>query len=387
MVEQSSDPWRISWRLVTSDAVLVTLLLALTVSVTLTAWIPQQPSSDADYARWLSETQARFGQATSVMRRLGMFNVVSSFGFRALLAFLSGCLFLRFVEAVDRMRRGQGVEEPEGAWRQVSDSNLGDLLSRLRRRRYRVVHTSSFFQVDRWPWSGVLPLMVYLGALLLLAGLLLFHLFGWQEEGLILQEGERRSLRGDNKWVTLVENGGEVRHSPGVVAFLEESGPGVRVSATGADGAPLSLLLTPDAEPSTQLNLALTDDAYFAIPDEALVVRLMPRSEEPYSRADLQIYSSPSGEIISDRTTDKGGQATFNIGSVTLTLVPAPYARVIATHNPGRLPAGLGMIVLVVGLLGSLLWSERRFWLREEEAAVEVSGAFPSWLQYELEGL
>jgi len=387
MAEQSSDPWRISWRLVTSDAVLVVLLLALAVSVTLTAWIPQQPSSDADYARWLSETQARFGQATSVMRRLGIFRIVSSFGFRALLALLSGCLFLRCVEGVDRLRRDKGIEEPDGAWSQVSDSDLGDLLTRLRHRRYRVVRASSFFQVDRWPWSGVLPLMVYSGALLLLAGLLLFHLFGWRAEGLILQGGERRSLPGNDNWVTLAENGGETRHSPGVIAFLEESGPGVRVSARGPDGGPLPLLLTSDAEPSTELKVALTGDTYFAIPDEALVVRLMPCSEEPYACADVQIYSSPSGEIVSERTTDKGGQATFDIGEVTLTLVPAPYARVIATHNPGRLPAGLGLIILVVGLLGSLFWSDHRFWLREEGAGLEASGAFPSWLRYELEGL
>lgn len=387
MVEQSSDPWRTSWRLVTSDAVLVALLLALAVSVTLTAWIPQQPSSDEDYARWLSETQARFGQATSVMRTVGMFNIVSSFAFRALLALLSGSLFLRLVEALDRLRRGQGVEEPDGEWRQVSDSDLGNLLDGLGRRRYRVVSASSFFQVDRWPWSGVFPLLVHLGALLLLASLLLFHLFGWQEGGLILQEGERRSLPGNDNWVTLVENGGGTRHSPGVVAFLEESGPGVQVSARGIEGDPLPLLLTSDAEPSTDLQIALTGDTYFAIPDEALVVRLMPKSKEPYSQAEVQIYGSPTGEVISERTTEKGGQATFNVEGVTLTLSPAPYGRVIATHNPGRVPAALGLIILVIGLLGSLLWSERRFWLREVGAAVEAHGALPSWLRYKAEGL
>jgi len=387
MVQQSSDPWRVLWRLVTSDAVLVALLLALAVSVTLTAWIPQQPSSDADYARWLSETQARFGQATSVMRRLGMFRIVSSLGFRTVLALLSACLFLRLVEDVDQLRRNQAIEEPDGAWSQVPDSDLGDLLDHLRHRRHRVVHASSFFQVDRWPWSGVLSLMVYLGALLLLAGLLLSHLFGWQVEGLVLQGGERRSLPGSGNWVMMAENGGKARHSPGVVAFLEESGPGVRVSARGGDGRPLPLLSASDAEPSTDLKMALTGDTYFAIPDEALVVRLTPQSEEPYSRVDIQIYSSPSGEIISEGPTDKGGQATFSIESMTLNLTSSPYARLTATHNPGRLPAGLGTIVLVVGLLGSLLWSERRFWLREAEASLEATGAFPSWLQDEVEGL
>lgn len=387
MSEQSPDPWRILWRLATSKEALAALLLAIAVSLTLTTWIPQRPSADVDYARWLSQTQARFGEATSVVRTLGLFNIIPSFGFRALLALLSGCVFLHLVEGADQLRRDQEVDEPDGEWQEVSGPRLAKLLDRLRRRRYRVVNASSFFQVDRWPWSGVLPLIAHVGALLLLLSLLLSHLFGWQVEDLILQREGRRSLAGGDHWVSLSDDGSAARHSPGVVSFVEESGPGVQVSAVAADDESLQLLLASDAEPTPELKIALTGDTYFAIPEAELIVRLKPRSDEPYTRADVQIYSSPTGEIISERVTDKGGQAVFSVGKVTLTFDPAPYARVTATHNPGRWPAGLGLCMLVVGLVGSLMESQRRFWLREEEGLIEVAGSFPSWLQNEEKAL
>lgn len=385
MAEQSPDPWRILWRFATSNAVLVALLLVIAAGVTLTAWIPQQPSAAADYARWRSQTQARFGETTSFLQALGLFNIISSLGFRALLALLSGSLFLRLVEGVDRLQRDRETGEPDGEWQAVSDEQFPDLLGHLRRRRYRVVNASSFFQVDRWPWSGALSLMAHLGGLLVMFSLLLSHLFGWQVGGLILQGTERRSLRGDAGWVMLTENGSATRQSPGVVAFIEESGPGVRVSAVDADGEALPLLLTADAEPRTELTLALREATYFAIPEAELIVRLAPQSEEPYSRADVQIYGSPSGQEIAQRVTDQGGQATFEVRDVILTFVPAPYARVTATYNPGRWPAVLGIVILVVGIGGSLICPGRRFWLREREETIEGAGSIPSWLRDEEE--
>lgn len=385
MAERSPDPWRVLWRFATSDAVLVALLLGIGIGVALTAWIPQQSSADVGYARWLSQTQARFGEVTSAMRTLGLFGITSSLGFRMLLAILAGCLLIRTVDGIDRLQRDRKVTEPSGDWVSIRDGEVGELADCLRQRRYRVLDASSFLQVDRWPWSGVLLLMVHVGALILLASLLLSHMFGWQVEGLILQRGERRSLPGKSNWVELAEDGSGTHHSPYVVPFVEESGPGVRVSAANADGEPIQLLLTSDAEPENELTMALTGDTYFAIPEAQLVVRLEPQSTEPYSRAQVQIYSSPTGEVISERVTEKGGQATFDEGGVRLTFDPAPYARVTVTRNPGRLVAALGVVISGSGLLGSLFWSGRRFWLRDGGAAPEAAGSFPSWLQYEEE--
>jgi cytochrome c biogenesis protein ResB len=51
--------------------------------------------------------------------------------------------------------------------------------------------------------------------------------------------------------------------------------------------------------------------------------------------------------------------------------------RLMVTFNPGRWPTILGVIAMLSGLLGSTLWPRRRFWLREEDDAVEGAGDLP----------
>jgi cytochrome c biogenesis protein ResB len=380
MPEQSSDPWRILWQFSTSDAVLVVLLVATAASVVLTSWIPQQPTSDADYARWLSQVQARFSGAVSVLRVLGVFNITSSFGFRLLLALVSSCLLLRLVEKVDRLRRSQEVSESSGDWTKVPGRQLRTLVDDLRRRRYRVVGGRSVFQIDRWPWARLFPLVAHGGALLLLAGLLISRLWGWQVDGLVLQNGQRASLPGVGNWVAVTENGGGLIHSPGVVAFFEREGPGVHVRAVGEQDELLQIQLAAEAEPSGEVMIALTEDGYFAIPEAALIARLTPRSAEAYTRVDVQVYRSPPGEIITETVTEEGGQARLAVAGVTMEFTPAPYALVTATCNPGRWAAGLGLVLLMIGVLGNVTWPAHRFWLRQDDASIAAAGPVPSWL-------
>lgn len=384
MPEQSPDPWQIIWRFATSDSVLVILLLALAVNVALTAWIPQRPSSDVDYARWLSQVQARFGEATSIMRTLGLFNVTGSVVFRTLTALLSGCLVVRLVERLDRLRRGREVTVPDDDWREISGGSRARLLADLRARRYRTVDESSFQQIDHWPWADLSLLTVYGGALFLLAGLLFSHLWGWQVEGLILQRGELSTLPGSD-WVVLEERASKVQHSPGVVTFIENRGPGVHVRAIDDDGEGLQLQVAAEAELSPELLIALTEDRYFAIPEANLIARLTPQSEAPYTRMDVQVYRSPPGEMIAETVTDEGGEAELSVEGVTLKLTPAPYARIAASRNPGRWLAGGGLVLLMGGLLGNLVWPARRFWLREHEDGVEAAGSLPPFLAAEEE--
>ena len=380
MAEQSSDPWRILWQFLTSDGVLVVLLLATAASVVLTSWIPQQPASDADYARWLSQVQVRFGQAVPAMRALGVFSITSSLGFRVLLALVSSCLLIRLVEQVDRLQQGQELSEPSGDWVEVSSRQLRALLSSLRLRRYRVVRGRSVFQVDRWPWAHLFPLVAHGGALLLLAGLLLSRLLGWQVQGLVLQSGQRASLPGVGNWVALTENGAGMTHSPGVVAFFERRGPGVQVRALGDGDQLLQIQLAAEAEPNSEVTIALTEDRYFAIPEAALIARLTPQSGEAYTRVDVQVYRSPPGEMISEAVTEKGGEARVAVEGVTIELTPAPYALATAVDNPARWVVGLGLVLLMLGVVGNVLWSEHCFWLREDEASIAAAGPVPSWL-------
>lgn len=380
MSKRLADPWRIIWRSATSHTVVAILLLAVAVSVMLTTWVPQQPSADADYARWFSQVQARFGDATSVMQGLGLFNVTRSLGFRLLMALLSGCLLLRLIEGVDQLRRNRAVEEPDQDWEEISDEDLSPLLDDLRRRRYRTVDATSFYQVDSWPWADLSLVAVHSGALILLVGLLLSHIWGWQVDGLVLQRGQRSSLSGGNHWVALTEDGAAISHSAGVVSFVEKRGPGVSLRAVDDQGEPLSLQLTAEAEPTVDLLIPLPEDRYFAVSGADLIGRLTPQSEAPYTRLDVQIYRRAPVEIIADQQTEAGGQAVLTIEGVTLELAAAPYVQVTVSRNPGRWPAVFGLVLLMGGLAANLMRPGCRFWLRERDEVVEVAGPVPAWL-------
>jgi len=373
------DPWRVIWQIVTSDVSLAALLIAVAAGLTVTVWLPQMPVADpVAYARWLSEVQAHFGAATQAMRTLGLFTVTHSLGFRILLALLAACLLLRLIESSDRLRQSQEVMEPMGEWRGLTGVCLPDVMDDLRRWRYRVLHQPPLLQADRWPWADLFPLLAHAGALLLLVGLLITHLWGWQVEGLIVQGGEQATLPGTDKWVALDDDARRVTHSPGLVIFVEERGPGVRVSAADSTRRSLPLQQTTEADPVPQLALALTEDQYFAIPEAHLVVRLAPQTGPAagtHSPVLVQVYRSPPGRLTTETVVE--GDADLTVGDVTLKLVSAPYARLTATFNPGLWPTGAGLVLLAAGLLGSMIWPVRRFWLREGTDGVEGSGDLP----------
>jgi hypothetical protein len=332
MATQSSrDVWRAIWQVTTSDGVLVVLLLSIAAGLIITSWLPQVPSTDpAAYARWLSGTQAQFGKATPTMQTLGLFTITRSFSFRALLSLLAGCLLLRLIENSDHLWQSKGTTEI---------------------------------------WTDLFPLLAHAGVLLLLLGLLLTHQWGWRVDGLILQSGERITLPDNEKWVALSDDIRKVTHSPGVVTFIEEHGPGVQVNAT--DGAGHSLpLQTVGAAPVTQLTVALTEERYFAIPEARLGVRLasqLAHTTQAHNSVLVQVYHSPPWRLVTETVVEEEAQVT--VDDVTLMLTNIPYTQLTAAFNPGRWPTGIGLVFLVIGLLGNVAWPERRFRLREEEEA------------------
>jgi len=378
-VRTPRDPWRDVWQIATGDGLLAALLLFIAAGLTLTAWLPQMPLADpAAYARWLSEAQARFGNATQTMQALGLFTIIHSFGFRALLSLLAGCLLLRMIESGDQMWRGREMGEPVGEWQGLAGVRWPHVIDDLRRLRYRVRGASPLFQFDRWPWADLFPMLAHAGALLVLLGLLLTNLWGWRVEGLIVRSGERVTLAGTEQWVALEDGSGRVTHSSGLVTFVEERGPGVRSAATDDAGRPLPLQPSAESKPVNQLTMALTEDQYFAIPDAQLVVRLTAQSEravEVHSPVLVQVYRSPPGRLATEIVME--GEMELAVGGVTLKLNSAPYARLTVAFNPGLWPTGAGLVLLLAGLLGSAVWPSRRFWLREEAGNVEGIGSFP----------
>lgn len=303
------DPWRLVWQTVTGDSLLVILLVAAAVGLLAAAWLPQSPiSNPAAYARWLSETQARFGKATQTMQALGFFGVARSFGFRTLLALLGGVFLVRLVE------RG------------------------LR------------------PFS----LLAYGGGLLLLIGLFITHLWSWRVEGLIVQSGERASVPGTASWVALDGDTLGITHSAGIAAFAEARGPGARVSATDAQGNSLTVQRT-ENDPLTELTLALAEDQLFAIPKAQLIIHLAPQAGRPieaHTPVLVQVYRYPPVRLETEAVLE--GDTELAIDDVRLRFASAPYAQVTATFNPGLWPAGIGIVLSLVGLGGCIVRPKTR---------------------------
>lgn len=371
------DPWQTLWQVATSDHLIAVLLLGVAAGLAITTWLPQMPADDpVAYARWLSEAQARLGNATPTLQALGLFTVTRSFGFRTLLALLVGSLLLRLIESIDRLRGHRELARPAGEWRTLGDVQLPKVMDDLHRRRYRVLSEPPLLQADRWPWAELSLLVAHSGAMLFLIGLLITHLWGWRVEGLVVQSGERVALANTNEWVALDTDGWQVTHSPGVVTFIEERGPGVRAAAVDGAGQSLPLQQTAEANPVThQLTVPLTEDRYFAIPEAQLIVRLTPQPNQAISAHTpvlVQVYRSPAGQLATEMIVEGGTELT--VGDVTLELTSAPYARLGAAFNPGLWPSAAGLVLLGAGMLGSAVWPGHRFWLREGMDGLETVG-------------
>ncbi len=307
------DPWRAVWRIATDDRILAVLLLALATGLAISVFFRQMPvNGPAVYARWLSETQARLGRATATLQTLGLFTVTRSFGFRTLLALTAACLMLRLIEIGSQLRH-------------------------------------------RWAWADVFPSLAHLGALVLLTGLLVTRLWGWQARDIVVLVGERATLPNAPGWVALDQDTLKVSHSAGLVTFVETYGPGVRAWASDNAGRPLSLQ-TAESNPVAELTAALTEDRYFAIPEARLVVRLTPQPGHPvtaHSPVLVQVYRSPPGELALQNVAE--GETTVTVDGVTVHLTDEPYARITATFNPGLWPTGAGVVFLTAGVLGGIV--------------------------------
>jgi hypothetical protein len=306
------DPWRAVWRVATDDRLLAILLLALAMGLTISVLFRQMPvDGPAAYARWLSETQARLGQATATLQTLGLFTVTRSLGFRALLALTAACLALRLVEMSSRLRH-------------------------------------------RWTWADFFPALAHVGALVLLAGRLVTRLWGWQVKDIVVLAGEQATLPNAPGWVALDQDSLKVSHGAGVVAFVGTYGPGVRAWASDNAGRSPSLQ-TAESDPTAELTAALTEDCYFAIPEAHLVVRLTPQPGRPltaHSPVLIQVYRSPPGELALEDVME--GEASVTVDGVTVHLTSKPYARITATFNPGLWPTGAGVAFLAAGVLGGI---------------------------------
>ena len=298
-------PWRTTWTFATSNGLLVVLLMAIAAGLLVSTWLPQAPLDDpAAYARWLSNTQAQFSDATPILRAMGAFNVTHSVGFRLLLALLGGCLVLRLIDGA------QSLSQPPTLAQSA-------------------------------------PLTAHAGGLVVLIGLVIANLYGWRVEDVVLQGGERQAIAGHDAWVAAGADSQSIAHSPGIGVRIQERGPGLRLNAFDETGKPLLLKASTEAPATETLSFALTEDRYLAIPAAQLIVQLSPDED-----ADViaRIYGSPSGELVAEEPISTGTE--IDVAATTIAFERAPYMMVDVVANPGRWPIGLGVLLGMLGLIG-----------------------------------
>jgi hypothetical protein len=92
----------------------------------------------------------------------------------------------------------------------------------------------------------------------------------------------------------------------------------------------------------------------------------------------VQVYRSPPGRLLTEAVIERDAKLT--VDDVTLEIASVPYARLTATFNPGLWPTGVGLVLLIAGLLGSVVWPARRLWLREGIGQIEGAGDLPPLL-------
>ncbi len=398
MIDQTRrDPWRIAWQIATSNQWMAALLLCVAVGLILATWLPQMPASDppppAAYAQWLSEAQARFGDATPTIQAFGLFSIMQSRGLRVLLTLAAATLLLRLIEGFDQLWRHRTATEPTTAWHPIATDSptdsLPDLLDKLRR-RHRVLSAADFHQIDLWPWADLLPLLSQVGGLLLLLSAIFTHLWGWQVDDLLVPSGERILIPNTNRWVELDDTANIATHSPGILVFTTAQVPGVQAYAYDEMGESLALQRAAESHPTPQLAIPLTEERVFAIPEAELYIRLTPQTEADSNSAEnshtgvfVQVYRSPPGRLA--QQTMITGDTELVVRDATIHLDTLPYARLTAVFNPGLWVASAGVTSLIIGLIGQLVWPARRLWLRDEEQ-IEGTGDLPPSLTHKVEG-
>jgi hypothetical protein len=309
----------------------------LAVALGLASVIPQIPAGDAlARARALSELGVRYRRLAPVAESLGLFTITGSWVLRAALALAACCVLLRMVESAWRVAtRGGGAA-------QASQIATGRLAGASRSR-------------------DAIALTAYGGAVLLITGLLITQVWGWEATGIALQGQGRVPLPGEDAWMAYGDDG-RVSVSAGLQTRDIEHGPGAVVEAVGADGALLWLKRGHDAPATRVLQLALTTDpdletrdVLFAIPEVNLVARVAPLTDAAGSATGelvVQAYRSSSGELVGERAVR--GRSSLSVGEVMIEVKVIPYARTTAHYSPGRWSAVAGVIALLIGVVSAI---------------------------------
>jgi hypothetical protein len=201
------------WRAFSAPQTLLLLMGLLGLTLALGAWVPQiPPQGSSDPRAWLDAQPGFLGQADSLVRALGLYDLYQTLWFRLLLVVTGLALFVRAVDAAELAWRATGSSGRAAlppAWQprlpelQIAaplplaavQSRVEEVLTR-RGYAHREVPASPVTTLLASQRASALWLRPasYIALLVALLGLFLAGSWGWQADPVQLLPGESRSV-------------------------------------------------------------------------------------------------------------------------------------------------------------------------------------------------
>jgi hypothetical protein len=356
------------WYVGSAAETLMTLLALLAVTLGVSAIFPQLPASlqGAAADRWLASTAANYAGTGQILRQVGAFSVSQSAWLRALLAALVFNVALRLA---------------------IQASTLARL---IRYRRGSV--TAAQFPISHQPSTipqTVGPLLAYSGMLILVSGLFVNSLMGWQATGVALAPGSSIAMGPTGTYrLSLEELAGseanpvariglasseDAAHSStseisagrpvrGANLWIALRAAGAALQARARDGRGRPLLLQSlepglqQGEVSEEIHLLFRQtqaEQEFALPSANLSFRVVSYPSLPEKGIETPVFlvEAYQGEdpapVLSDLVVDK---AILVLEGTTLELVRDRYAIVDASYMPGLTLFFLGGLAILAGV-------------------------------------
>ncbi|MBC7261642.1 MAG: cytochrome c biogenesis protein ResB [Chloroflexi bacterium] len=196
------DPLDSLWRLFASPYLTMLLLTCLAVLIGLGIILPQRPTEaltdQAANNLWLASLRERYHGLVDWLARLKLLDIYRSLWLRGLLGLLAFNLLLAAVDLIHpRHAWHAGVEHELFVHDPALVESPKQLLDRLQRvlcsqgYRFLIGKDNGLACVDH---SWAFPLLVYVGLLLVIAGLAISERSAWWENNVALQPGQVRPL-------------------------------------------------------------------------------------------------------------------------------------------------------------------------------------------------
>jgi hypothetical protein len=423
------DLWRLSSA--TTGTILLALLLAATLAVA--ALFPQEPAGlqPAAEQHWLAAAAGTYGGLGTALRTLGIFNVQEGIWLRILLAAMAFHLLLRIADqaryAWGTLRRSAPAPSPrpglttveitlpyEAGNARLAVNQVADALAQ----RFQVSTIApcdppACVYARRHSAGGLGPLLGYLGALVVLIGLLVNGLYGWQAADLALAPGGETVLApAPNTKIELSAIGGTERAAVSAITVTRDgitragalnyawpfrwgnlwiaqraTGPALAVSAQDAAGKALELQRQTGSEPAQVLSLAFTaseTEQTFLAPAQSIAFRAVSYPSLPERGFSGPVFlveayrgDNPSSPILVQFVSDTKQVA---IDGVTYTLRREQHAVFQAAYQPGLIVLLTGGLLLLVAAVLALWWGPVETWVELGNPAALAAAAAESGL-------